>query len=38
MTIVIAHEYCDVVKLLMKKYNININNIESYFLYSTLQE
>lgn len=38
ITIVIAHEYCDVVKLLMKKYDANIDNVESYFLYVALRE
>jgi hypothetical protein len=38
MTIVIAHEYRDVVKLLVKKYDANIDGVESYSLYSTLRE
>lgn len=38
MTIIVAHEYRDVVKLLMKNYDTNMNDVESYSLYATLRE
>jgi hypothetical protein len=37
VTIVVAHEYRDVVKLLVKKYDTNMNGVESYSLHAALR-